>query len=42
MKTILEDISFAVGGFFLVLYVCLVLLICKLLGVDLEDDFYED
>lgn len=41
MKAILEEIWFWIVGFFLVLYLCLVLAICKLLGVDLEEDFYD-
>lgn len=41
MKTLFEDISFAVCGFFFVIYLCIVLAICKLLGVDLEEDFYD-
>ena len=41
MKVLLENISFAVCGFFLVIYLCIVLAVCKLLGVDLEEDFDE-
>ena len=37
LKHIWQDILFYISGFFLVLYLCLVLAICKLAGIDVDD-----
>lgn len=42
IKEITQDVLFEVSAFFLILYLCLILSICKLAGVSLDDFEEED